>query len=91
MKNDKDMLIYGIIIGAIVGGCGFYLLKSSKKEKKLFFEKAGKILAEIGDMLLTSGEKDPLDEIVKKIPKKGNLADIAMLASIAINVLNKWR
>lgn len=94
MKNDLDKLILGFVIGGLIGGGAFYLLRANKKEKALFFQKIGKIVAEVGELLKESSIEDKnaaLEEIMKKIPKKGNLANLAMLAAIGINLWKKWR
>ena len=60
----------------------------------MFFKKIRKIIVEVGDFLKKSNfdeENAAFEEIMKKIPKKDNLANFMMLAVIGINLWNKWR
>ena len=94
VKNDLDKLILGFVIGGLVSGGAFYLLRANKKQKQLFFKKIGKIVAEIGNLLKESGIEDPqaaFEEVQKMIPKKGGAADLLMLAAIGMNLWKKWR
>lgn len=94
MKNDLDKLILGFVIGGLISGSSFYLLRASKKDKEMFFKKIRKIIVEVGDLLKKSNfdeENAAFEEIMKNIPKKDNLANFMMLAVIGINLWNKWR
>ena len=94
MKNDLDKLILGFVIGGLISGCAFYLLKANEKQKKVFFTKMGKIIGEVSDLLkeTSAEEKDAvLEELMKTVPKKGHIADLMKVAAIGINVWKKWR
>lgn len=94
MKNDLDKLILGFMIGGLISGSSFYLLRASKKEKEMFFKKIKKIIVEVGDLMKKTNldeKNEAFEEIMKNIPKKYNLANFMMLAVIGINLWNKWR
>ena len=94
MKNDLEKLILGFVIGGLLSGSIFYLLKAKPKEKQLFFKKFGKIVVEIGDFLKESDLEDQeaiLEELMKNVPKKGHIADLMTLAGLGIILWKKWR
>lgn len=72
--NDLDKLILGFVIGGLLSGSALYLLRAKPKQKKLFFKRIGKIVAEVGEFLKESDLKEKnaaFEELLKGIPKKG--------------------
>lgn len=93
MGNDLDKLILGFVIGGLLSGSAFYLLKAKPKQKKLFFKRIGKIVEEVGEFLKESDLKEKnaaFEELMKSVPK-GQFADLMMLAGIGVTLWNKWR
>jgi hypothetical protein len=94
VKNDLDKLILGFCIGGLIGGSIFYLLRANKKEKKLFFNKIGTIVAEVGELLKEASVEDKrtaVEEIMKNVPAKGGIADLLALTAMGVNLWKKWR
>jgi hypothetical protein len=92
--SDLDKLILGFVIGGLLSGSALYLMRATHKQKKLFFKRIGKIVAEVGEFLKESdlSEKNAaFEELMKGVPKKGHLADLMMLAAMGVTLYKKWR
>jgi hypothetical protein len=91
--NDLDKLILAFVIGGLLSGGAFYLMRANPKQKRLFFKRIGKIVNEVGEFLQESDleEKNAaFEELIKSVPK-GQFADLMRVAAMGVTLWNKWR
>jgi len=81
----NDELILGFIVGAILGGSAFYLLRASEKEKKLFFKKIERVASEIDK------NWDLFEGLAKQIPAGRSLSSLLKTAAAGMKMYQKGR
>jgi len=91
VENNLDQWTFGFFLGGLLTGSAIYLLRADKQQKKLFFDKIGKIVFEDLPQDVSIQKKEVTSEILKTIPNKGSVANLFMLAAMSINLLKTGR
>lgn len=95
MKNEKhkiDKWIFGIVVGGLISGAGFFLWKASSQERKSFLHKIEKVISAIAHSLQgidIEKAKGAIEEIKKEIPKQGHISHALSMMATGINIWKK--
>lgn len=93
-EDELKKVLWGALLGSLVGGVAFYLMKSSKSGQGTYPEKIGKALSTFGEMIEEShvdNRKEAMMEIEKELPEHTLMTSLLEWAATGIKLWKKLK